>query len=117
MALENLSLADAPEPEWQGIEILPDNLETINLNGELLANYAAIKRFLNEIDPDTPANQVAQVHNSMNAALEKLIKMQEQVYNIERLKKIEQAVVDCMRKCPENVQDMFFKEYERMAPK
>ena len=66
-------------------------------------------------DMDTPANQKAQVANSVVSTLAQLVKMQEDLRRDERLKRIESVLLEVIKTLPEETKAAFFEEYERRA--
>ena len=113
--LDDLSLKDAYVPPPPPQNPLTE-LKQLNLDGELLANYEAAKSYLEEIryDSEVMPNQVAQVMNTINSILKEIVKMQTELYDAERVKKIESAVIATMKGQPKEIQDRFFEEYEGM---
>lgn len=63
-------------------------------------------------DTEIPANQLAQVSNSTAAVLQQLVKLQETVYSTERLKRIEQKLIETLNTLPPEVQEAFLEAYE-----
>lgn len=94
----------------------PTSISELNLEAELVAHYVGLKAYLMAISDDktASASQVSQVTNSLTAVLDKIIKMQESVVNMERMTKIESAMVDALKTAPSDVQDKFFMEYEKI---
>jgi hypothetical protein len=60
------------------------------------------------------AQQKAAVANACSSSLAQLVKMQTELHNAERLKMIEQALIQVMRDQPEAIQLAFFDKYERI---
>lgn len=90
------------------------NLREINLARELVLQLQANQELQNRClaSPDTPANQVAQTMNSTAAVLQQLIRLQTEVHNSERLKKIEQKLIETLNTLPSEVQEAFLETYE-----
>ena len=88
--------------------------DTINLESELLAQYNKAKKLLHdaEYDEEVPLNQKAQVVNSATAILGALIKNQAELYNLERIKKIESVLLRTLQAFPE-MQEVFLRDYEQ----
>ena len=89
-------------------------VDQINTSEELTAVYYRSKQLLSDIQDDegTPANQKAQVLNSVQALLERVIKLQAQTYNVERQRKYEQALVRTLKEFDDpDLQDKFFSIY------
>lgn len=96
-------------------KVLPvSNLADIDLNRELVLQMLATQRLQADVldDDETPANQRAQVANSVQAALAGLVKLQSEVYTSERLKKIEQRLIEVMHTQPMELQVAFMGAYE-----
>lgn len=112
--LDDISLKDTYEPPPPIIDSAKE-LKELNLDSELLTNYQSAKEYLEQIryDEATQPNQVAQVMNTINAILKEIVKMQTELYDAERVKKIESAIISTMKNQPEDVQRQFFEEYEQ----
>jgi site-specific recombinase XerC len=98
-------------------ELLPaTNLAEINLAEELVLQFQKVKSMQTRVltDGKISAQQKAAVANSCASALAQLVKMQTELHNAERLKMIEQALIQVMRDQPEAVQMAFFDKYERI---
>lgn len=92
------------------------SLKDLNLEHELLAQYARVKRLQEEVlnDDSVPANQRAQVAGAVASTLQQLIKMQVEFSTSERFKAIEALMIKAMRKLPKDVAEEFLEEYERL---
>lgn len=89
------------------------NLADLDLEKELLDNYNDAQDLYDSSNNEaTPANQKAQVLNSINSILDKIVKMRTELYNAERIKKIEASIIYVLEQFPE-MQEPFMKEYER----
>lgn len=118
-ALEDFSLHDSSHEETS--PFVPTrqrtrvaNLADLNLEQELLDNYNDAQDILTNIDPQvTPANQIAQSMNTITSILDKIMKMRTELYNAERIKKIETAIIFTLKQYPE-LQETFMIEYERL---
>lgn len=97
----------------------PDDINELNLEQELVAQYRDIKGLMSHVidDPDTPANQKSQVANAVVATLQQLYKLQEDLRREERLKLIESVLMDILKGQPPDIKDAFFAEYETRAEK
>lgn len=110
MALKNHSLSatsgPAPQDPLEGLDAeellklrsridkkLNLDLTQLNLAEELGLQYRSGMTLLASVqdDSEVPANQRAQVFNSVGAMLEKIVKNQKIVYSAERLKRYESA--------------------------
>jgi hypothetical protein len=86
---------------------------SLNMGDELGAQYRAGKALLAKIqdDNDVPANQRAQVFNSVGTMLKELTKLMGVVYDAERLKRYEAAFMKTLQDLPEPQQRRFFDLY------
>ncbi len=124
---------DTPTPAAQGLDAMSvdelldlrsqidaklpvKDLKDINLSRELVLQVQALQalqlRVMNDAG-QTPANQIAQCANSLSSALSNLVRVQQEVYTSERLKKIEAILVECVQTLPTKAQERFFDRYER----
>jgi hypothetical protein len=114
MALEDLRLANEVQYTHTARPVQATQLKDLNLEVEVLENYNLAKQFLQDIDQESiPANQVAQVINSIASILKDLVKMQTDLYDAERVKKLEAALINTLKTLPEEQQNAFFTRYER----
>ncbi len=116
-SLESLDLYprnDPPQgPPPQHVPIIP--LNDLKIDDELANIYAQAKNFLAQVQyTDAPPNQVAQVINTISTILKEISKTQTDLYNAERLKRIEAATIQAIKTAPKEAQDVFFDEYERI---
>lgn len=88
------------------------SIEDLNLTEEISLQYRQAKALLSRIQNDvsTPANQLAQVFNTTQAQLEKIIKQRAQIFNQERLKRYESAMLAMLEQCVTNEQKEKFLE-------
>lgn len=95
--------------EGKGIE----EAHTIDLSAETLQLFLLTKRLLRRAlqDKRAPVNQQAQTVNSLRAVLDGLVKTQTDLYNADRLKKMEATVIECLRETSIDLQDKFLKLY------
>lgn len=98
------------------------DLTQLNLAEELGMQYRSGMILLASVqdDSETPANQRAQVFNSVGAMLEKIVKQQKIVYDAERLKRFEASFLRVMQELPEGSRRKFFDlygEYLKDEPK
>lgn len=99
---------------------LPDNsLDELNLEKELVGQYHKTKLLMDEVlhDDETPANQRAQVANSVVSTLAQLVKLQEDLRRDETLKLMETCLMDKLKSMPSDFKDAFFEDYEARARK
>lgn len=93
---------------------LKTDLSRLNLAEELGLQYRAAMVLLDSIqdDQDVPANQRAQVLNSVRTTLGEIIKQQKVVFNAERLKRYESAMLKVLQSLPPEQTRIFFDLYE-----
>lgn len=91
-------------------------LSDVNLERELMLQFRVAQNLQTDItnDREIPANQKAQVMNSVASTLQSLVKMQIEYYTPERLKRIELILIDMLNKMPEDQTREFFEKYERL---
>ena len=79
------------------------HLKDMDLSQELVLQVAALQELqrMTMGAAEVPANQQAQVANSLSAALVNLVKMQGEVYTTERFKRVERAVINFLNGLPE----------------
>lgn len=92
------------------------DLRDVSLEEELVRQLRAVQALQNATLTlrDVPANQKAQVANSVASVLTSLSKLQTDVYTTERSKKLEALMVKAVRLMPQEAQKVFFDEYEKM---
>lgn len=90
------------------------SLPEINLIKETLLQYQRAKSLqeLASTQGGIPMNQRAQVQNSLANQLATLAKIQSDLFNSERIKRIHSAVVKIVKTLPKPQQDEFFKMLE-----
>ncbi len=90
-------------------------LVDMDLEGELLMQYHQTKLLLSSVidDEETPANQKAQLMNTCSAILTQITKSQSDLYNGERLKILEQALINALKTVDTDIAERFFVNYER----
>lgn len=89
-------------------------LKDMNLEQELVTQYLKVVALQEKVllDERTPANQLAQVSNSVAATLQQLVSMQSKFHTSERLKEIEARLIRTLNKIPDEYVQEFFKWYE-----
>lgn len=89
-------------------------LKDIDLEQELVIQVLALQQLQSSVlqDEDTPANQRAQVANSLSAALANLVKVQESVHSSERMKKMEGVLIETLQELPVESAEAFLQRYE-----
>lgn len=96
-------------------------LGSINLVKETLLQVHRAKALQEQASTaaDAPLNQRAQVQNSLGTLIKDLIKMQTSLFNSERIKRIQGAVIKIVKTLPAKQQDAFFdmlsQEFDREA--
>ena len=117
--LEDMGLRDIPEPPRD--DVFPasfmnehGSLKSLDLDGELYNAYAKAKNYLAEVqlDRDVPPNQAAQDFNTISSILKEIVKMQTDLYDAERVKKLEAAMLKAIKEAPKEAQLAFPEEYE-----
>ena len=118
MELEDHDLHEPPESErrYHGSNYIPEqgSLKNLDLDAELYNAYAKAKNYLADVQSDeqVPANQVAQVFNTISAILKEIVKMQTELHNAERVKKLEAAMIQAIKLAPKKSQEAFLVQYE-----
>ncbi len=94
--------------------ITATRLEDLNVADELLIQYKNAVNLLEaaQHDENIPANQKAQLLNSISAIITNISKTQTDVYNAERLKTLENTLIATLKDFPE-VKSTFLDAYER----
>lgn len=113
--IEKLSEAELVELRHEIDLRLQLDLDQMDLSEELALQYRQAKALQQEVqgDKQTPANQKAQIFNSVRAQLAEIVKQQESVYSMERLKVYEVAFVKATRLLTAEARDAFFDLYGR----
>jgi DNA mismatch repair ATPase MutS len=131
MMLEDLSLSTPSKAHPTGLDDMTEEqlldlrdaldlklqveLKHLNMTEELGLQYRQGKKLLTLIQNDrgTPANQVAQLFNSVAGMLERIVKLQEMVYSAERLKAYEAAFLKAIETLPKEGKEAFFELYQQ----
>ena len=116
--LAEMSAADLRKLRGEIDRLLPsEDVSSMNLEDELVQQYLKTKDLMDEtlLDEDCPANQKAQVCNSVVTILGQLVKLQEDLKREQIVKLMEATLVEAIKTLPEEVKQEFFAEYERMA--
>ena len=117
MELEDHDLHEPPESErrYHGSNYIPEqgSLKNLDLDAELYNAYAKAKNYLADVQSDeqVPPNQLAQLMNTISAILKEIVKMQTELHNAERVKKLEAAMIQAIKLAPKKSQDVFFTQY------
>lgn len=90
------------------------SLKDLDLESELVLQARALQQLQNSVigDESTAANQKAQVANSLSAALVNLVKVQNEVYSTERVKRLEAVMISTLNALPQEAADKFLAEYD-----
>ena len=118
--IENLGVQDLIALKTQIENRLPAiELSDLNLEKELVAHFLVVKETMADAmeDDGIPANQKAQLMNSCATLLTQMAKVQTELYNAERIKKIEQAVIETLKKTDGEVINTFLSIYEELLEK
>lgn len=116
LGLEHYSEEDLLELLERIVVLLPaSQLKDIDLEKELVLQYRQAKLLQQTIREDSsiPANQKAQVMNTVASTLQALVKMQTDFYTFERFKQIETALIRQLNQWPEEDTKEFFRRYEQ----
>lgn len=94
------------------------SLNELDLDKELLAQYIDAKNFLKDVkhDSEIPLNQKAQILNTITSILQNIIKMQQDLHSVERMKVIENTLIETLKN-HEQLRDAFLKDYEKALGK
>ena len=89
-------------------------LKDLNIERELVLQLITVQNLQRDVfqEEGVPANQKAQTANSVAATLSALAKLQGEVYTSERLKEIEQILIDALQTLPTDVAEGFLAVYE-----
>lgn len=113
--LANMAVDELLEMRRQIETLLPvKDIKDLNLSRELVLQVQALQALQQRVlsDGEAPANQQAQVANSLSAALVNLVKLQTDVYTSERMKVIEAILVETLKTLPIEAQREFLDAYE-----
>lgn len=105
------------EPKQQQ-NVTANTLNELDLDKELLDQYKAAKGVFDDIknDESIAANQKAQVINSIQSILQSIVKTQQELHSVERLKLIENTLIETLQK-HETLKDAFLKDYTEALEK
>ncbi len=109
---ELLALLDAVEAR-----LPPAKLAHLNLEEELVRQLHRAKALQSKVleDDETPANQKAQVMNTVASVIGDIVKMQERLFNAERFKALEGYLIDSIKLMPPEQAEAFLAAYENSA--
>lgn len=88
--------------------------EQLNLQVETIRLFRQTRRLMRQVLRETgvPANQKAQVANTLASLLKGLSAQQTELYNAERLKRLEFVIIRFVREMPDPEQERFMSMYE-----
>ncbi|OFV49710.1 MULTISPECIES: hypothetical protein [Oligella] len=113
--LENLTEEELLDLHNAVLSFLPtSHLNDLDLEQELVLQFRRAQHLQDSVlnRPDIPANQQAQVLNSVASTLQQLVKMQSEYYTFERFKKIEGLLVNMVNQLPDEQAREFIRKYE-----
>ena len=104
-----------PLPELPPEAESTTSLDELNIDHALYRHYLRVTQLAKDAinDTDIPANQRAQVMNTLTSLLQQIAKIRTDLYTSERLKIIEQTLLASLKNLPKETQDEFLEEYER----
>lgn len=108
-----------PSPPPKPTATKRETLETLDLNSELREQYDNANELLKQArlsGDDIPLNQLAQLTNSCVAILQSIKKAQEELYNLDRMKATEHALIETLKLYP-SLQKEFLKTYQENLEK
>jgi len=94
------------------------SLQDTDLVRELVLQMVSLQSLQNQVlaSTDTPANQMAQVANSLSSALANLVKVQGDLYTSERFKKIEGLLIEYLDAQPDsNTRQLAYETWEKIV--
>jgi hypothetical protein len=116
--VKQTSLADMDEEQLINLRNEIDRhlkleIKHLNLTEELGLQYRQGRKLLERAhnDKEIPTNQVSSVYTAVSSMLEKIVKMQEAVYSMERLKRYEAAFLKSIETLPPEGKEQFFDLY------
>lgn len=115
----SLKAATKPAPPKTLQVDLPELLTDINQidhKRELAMQYSLAKQAyaLVQHDSETPLNQKAQALNTITNILASIVKLQDTVYSIERMKILEEALIESLQSFPDLKQAFLDKYKQRL---
>jgi len=115
IVLEGMAVADLLSLRARVDALLPARaLKDLDIESELVLQLAAAQQLQNEVlqSDEVPANQQAQVLNSVSSVIGQIVKMQQDLYTTERLKKVERVLIDVLQTLPQETVAEFMNAYE-----
>lgn len=116
--MKNMGEGELAEIRFHLETLQPIDLEKLDLNAELALQYRQAKELMVTAQKDVgvPTNQKAQLFNTLRAQLEGIVKQQESVYSMERLKTFETAFLKAANAMTADARDLFFDLYSKHLP-
>ena len=108
--LDNYDEAELLSLKTRVSALLPLTLASVNLEEELLTQLTSAKSLLAD-SYDAPANQKAQVSNSITTILKQLTDLQTSLTTTETIKRMERILLAVLKEFPD-LQAPFMKAYE-----
>ena len=89
-------------------------IEQLDLSTEIITHFASVKDiFQDAIDgADTTTSQKASAAKVINELLSQLTRMQAEIFNIDRVRAMENALIESLASLPETTKEDFFRVYE-----
>lgn len=123
-----LTYAQSVIPSLSKVEVLaiktaldhhhPDTtLNTMDPQSELMKQYRRIEGLQIDTfgDPNVPANQKAAVSNSVASVLAQIVKMQTELHNTQRFKKMEAILIRLIKRLPKDYAEQFLADYAKLG--
>lgn len=116
------SLKSPPKkPAASANVVIPELLTDINQidhKRELAVQFSLAKQAyaLVQDDTETPLNQKAQALNTITSILTNIVKLQDAVYSVERMKALEETLIETLQGFPD-IKQAFLDEYKRRLEK
>lgn len=108
----NLNLT--PKQEAAPKAVTAKKLDELDLDKELLEQYIQATQLREDVKDDEaiPINQKAQLMNTISGILQSIIKSQQELHSIERMKLIENTLIEVLKN-HENLKEAFLADYEK----
>jgi hypothetical protein len=106
--------AEVPPPQLPTkTQVTASTLNELDLDKELLDQYKAAKSVFEDIQyaQDIAPNQKAQVINTITSILQNIVKVQQELHNVERMKLIENVLITTLQN-HETLKEAFLRDYE-----
>jgi hypothetical protein len=106
--------AEVPLPQLPTkTQVTASTLNDLDLDKELLDQYKAAKSVFEDIQYSEAIapNQKAQVINTITSILQNIVKVQQELHNVERMKLIENVLIATLQN-HETLKEAFLRDYE-----